>query len=192
MENQPIVRANRYAFENVFVFNSDDGSMEVYAQGGKKVWEPLQKAFCKAVLGQDIDPVDPLRPTFKLGHLLDPGFQLITDPMDQVEEAWMTRMRIVPHGSAGYIEIKADPKAGSGDLRRKCERWLQEGNVTACGARVQSVSFSLRFAHDGPGRQPTLSFSVNAPNSSDLKSKPDEYRAVGERCLKRWGVTDDQ
>ena len=84
--DQPVVRANRYAFENVFVFNSDDGSMEVYAKGGKKVWEPLQKAFCKAVLGQDIDPVDPLQPTFKLDHLLDPSFQLITDPMDRVEE----------------------------------------------------------------------------------------------------------
>jgi len=45
--------------------------------------------------------------------------------------------------------------------------------------------------HDGPGRQPTLTFDVSAPNSSNLKSKPDEKREVGERCLKLWEVVVD-
>ena len=26
----------------------------------------------------------------------------------------------------------------------------------------------------------------------NLKSKPDEVRVIGERCLRRWEVTDDQ
>jgi UDP-N-acetylglucosamine--N-acetylmuramyl-(pentapeptide) pyrophosphoryl-undecaprenol N-acetylglucosamine transferase len=60
------------------------------------------------------------------------------------------------------------------------------------GAKVLSASVAMRFRHEGPGRAPTLRFSVSAPNSSNLKSKPDEQRAVGERCLRRWGVTDDQ
>lgn len=190
--DEPIVRSDRYAFENVFVYNADDGSLEVFAQGGKKVWEPLQCAFCKSVLGRPVDPADPLRPTFKLDHLLAPNFPLPLAADDGVEEARITRMRIVPRGSNGYIEIKADPKASPNDIYRRIDRWIRTENVTTEGARVLSAAFSLRFAHEGPGRQPTLAFDVSAPNSSNLKSKPDEHRVVGERCLKRWGVTDDE
>ncbi|MFN9131425.1 MAG: hypothetical protein ACK5XO_01950, partial [Phycisphaerales bacterium] len=105
--DQPIIRSDRYAFENVFVYNADDGSLEVFAQGGKKVWEPLQCAFCKAVLGRSVAPADPLRPTFMLDHLLAPNSPLPLEATDGVEEAKITRMRIVPRGSSGYIEIKA-------------------------------------------------------------------------------------
>jgi len=189
---EPVVRADRYAFENLFVYNSDEGSMEVYAPGGKKIWAPLQVAFCKAVLEQDIPPADPLRPSFKLNHLLTPHFALPTDPHDMVEEARITRLRIEPRGSGGYIEVKADPKARPEDIYRKIERWLRMENIPADRARVVQATFSLKFVHDGPGRQPTLTFDVTAPHSSNLKSKPDAQRVVGERCLRMWGVTDDE
>ncbi len=189
---EPVVRADRYAFENLFVYNSDEGSMEVYAPGGKKVWSPLQVAFCKAVLKKDIPPADPLRPSFKLDHLLTPDFPLPTDPNDLVEEARITRMRLVPIGSGGYIEIKADPRAHRNDIYHKIERWLRSQTLSANSTRVMQATFSLKFLHDGPGRQPTLTFDVSAPHSSNLKSKPDEQRVVGERCLKRWGVVDDE
>jgi hypothetical protein len=190
--DEPVVRSDRYAFENVFVYNADDGSMEVFAQGGKPVWEPLQLAFCKAVLGRDVDPADPLKPTFKLDHLLSPDFPLTVEATDGVEDARITQMRVAPRGSGGWVEIKADPKASPNDIYRKFERWLRAENVTAEGAKVLSAQVAMRFRHEGPGRAPTLRFSVSAPNSSNLKSKPDEQRAVGERCLRRWGVTDDQ
>jgi hypothetical protein len=32
---------------------------------------------------------------------------------------------------------------------------------------------------------------VNRPNTCDLKSKPDDMRVVGERCLRKWGVVND-
>ena len=190
--DQPIVRSDRYAFENVFVYNSDDGSMEVFAPGGKKVWEPLQSAFCKAVLGEDVDPADPMRPSFHLDHLLAPNFPLPTDPNDGVEEARITRLRLSPRGSGGYVEIKADPKGHRNDIYRKIERWLKAESIPRDGTRVSQATFRLTFPHDGPGRQPVLTFDVSAPNTSNLKSKPDEKREVGERYLKRWGVVDDK
>lgn len=189
--DEPTVRADRYAFENVFVYNGDEGSMELFAQGGKKVWEPLQAAFCKAVLGEDVDPADPLRPSFRLDHLLTPDSPLPTDPQDGVEEARITRLRLAPHGSGGYIEIKADPKAHPNDIYRKMQRWLNAGIITPNGTRVLQATFHLKFRHDGPGRQPTLTFDVLVPYSCNLKSKPDEQREVGERCLKLWEIIAD-
>ncbi len=189
--SQPIVRSDRYAFENVFVYNAGDGSMEVFAQGGKKVWEPLQSAFCRAVLDENVDPSDPLRPSFRLDHLLTPNFPLPTDPRDGVEEARITRLRLAPRGSGGYIEIKADPKGHRNDIYRKIERWLKAECIPVDGTRVLQATFHLKFQHDGRGRQPTLTFDVSVPNSSNLKSKPDEQREVGERCLKLWEVVAD-
>lgn len=188
--DQPVVRADRYAFENVFVYNAGDGSMELFAQGGKKVWEPLQTAFCQAVLGEEVDPADPMRPAYQLDHLLRPDFPLPTDPADGVEEARITLLRIAPRGSGGYIEIKADPKGHPNDIYRKIERWLKAG-VAVEGVRVLKASFHLKFHGNGNGRQPTMTFEVSAPNSSNLKSKPDEQREVGERCLKLWKVVED-
>jgi len=189
--DQPIVRSDRGAFQNVFVYNGGDGSMELFAQGGKKVWEPLQAAFCKAVIGIDVDPVDPMRPSFRLDHLLSPNFSLPTDPVDGVEDVRITRLRLVPRGSGGYIEIKADPKAHRNNIYHKIERWLKTENIPAESTRVMQATFRLAFQHDGSGRQPTLTFDVSAPHSSNLKSKPDEQRIVGERCLKRWKVVED-
>ncbi|QNN25105.1 hypothetical protein HED60_23450 [Planctomycetales bacterium ZRK34] len=187
--DQPIVRADRYAFENVFVYNEGDGSMELYAQGGKKLWEPLQTAFCEAVLDEKIDPADPMRPAYQLDHLLTPDFPLPTDPADGVEEARITLLRIAPPGSGGYIEIKADLKGNRNDIYRKIERWLKAG-VAVEGARVVKASFLLKFQGNGHGRQPTMPFDVT-PNSSNLKSKPDEQREVADRSLKMWKVVED-
>ena len=173
---EPTVRSDRYAFENVFVYNGDDGSMERFAQGGKKVSEPLQAAFCQAVLGEDVDPADPLRPSFRLDHLLTPDYPLPTDPQDGVEDAPLARLRLAPHGSGGYVEIKADPKDHPNDIYRKMERWLKAGVSTAAGTRVLQATFHLKFRHDGPGRQPTLTFDVLVQNYCNLKSKPDEQR----------------
>lgn len=189
--NEPTVRADRGAFQNVFVYNSGDGSMELFAQGGRKVWEPLQAAFCKAVIGIDVDPVDPMRPSFRLDHLLSPNFPLPTDPGDAVEDARITRLRLAPRGSGGYVEIKADPKAHRNDIYHKIERWLKTENIPADSTRIMQATFRLAFQHDGAGRQSILTFDVSAPHSSNLKSKPDEQRVVGERCLKRWKVVED-
>ncbi|TVQ34156.1 MAG: hypothetical protein EA376_00630 [Phycisphaeraceae bacterium] len=187
---EPIVRADRYAFQNVFVYNADDGSMEVFAQGGKKVWEPLQSAFCSAVLDEHVDPADPLRPSFKLDHLLTPDFPLPTDPNDRVEEARIKRIKLGKRGWRDAIELTIDPRDHRNAIYRKIELLRRVGLVTD-DTQVLSVTFALKFVHDGPGRQPTMTFDVSAPNSSDLKSKPDEQRAIGERCLRQWEVVDD-
>jgi hypothetical protein len=54
----------RYAFHNVFVYSPNDGSLDLIAKGGQDLHYPLQKAFCQAVLGIDVEPADPIRPVY--------------------------------------------------------------------------------------------------------------------------------
>lgn len=189
--DEPLIRSDRYAFEVVFVYNRDEGSLELFAQGGQRVWSPLQVEFCKAVLNEEVDPADPIRPSFYLDHLLNPLCALPTDPADLVEEARITRLRFSPRGSGGWIEVKADAKAPPDDIYRKIDRHLKKESIVTEGTRVMQATFALKFHHDGKGRQKTMTFNVTAPNSCDLKHKPDEQRVVGERCLRLWEVSRD-
>jgi len=190
-DGRPAMQAGRYAFENVFVYNSGEGTMESYAPGGRQVREPLEAAFCQAVLGVEVAPADPLRPSYKLDHLLQTDFPLATDPHDRVAEARITAMRLSPTGSNGSVEIKADIKGAPNDIYRKIERWLDDTHLPRESTRVLKATFRLTFQHDGPGRAPTMTFSVGAPSSCDLKSWPDDKREIGERCLKLWKVSGD-
>jgi len=165
--------------------------MESYAPGGRKVREPLEVAFCEAVLGVEVGPADPLRPSYRLDHLLQPDCPLVTDPRDRVTEARITTMRLSPVGSNGSVEIKADIKGPPDDIYRKIERWLNAKHLPRESTRVLRVTFRLTFQHEGPGRTPTMTFSVGVPSSCDLKSWPDDRREAGERCLKLWKVSSD-
>ncbi|MBX3403827.1 MAG: hypothetical protein KF699_10495 [Phycisphaeraceae bacterium] len=186
-DGQVVRREERRAFDNVFVFNPGDGSLEMFAPGGKAVYEPLQKAFCKAVMGLDVGPADPLRPAYSLDHLLKPGRAMPTDPGDRIAEVKITRARLqVVDRPAEYVELGIDRRGGGG-LDRAIQEYLNTARLPLDRLRVRQMSFQLVFA--GNARARSVSFSVSCPNSCDLKSRPDAQRAIGERCLRLWEVT---
>lgn len=152
-DGQPTMEAGRYAFENVFVYNSGEGTMELYAPGGRQVRVPLEAAFCKAVLQIDVDAAAPLRPSYRLDHLLQTDYPLAADPNDLVAEARITMLRLAPIGSGGSVEIKADIKGPPNDIYRKIERWLSEKHLSRDSTQVLKATFRLTFRHDGPDRK---------------------------------------
>ena len=185
-------RCDRYAFENVFAFHPDEGALELSVRGGKKVQEPLQTAFCRAVLEIDADPADPLKPAYQLDHLLNENFPLTTDPADRVAEARIVRLKLEPRTAPlSHIELKADPKGPPNEIFQMLAHYCNPANASAARMRVRQVGFRLTFMGNGARKPKTLSFNVSSPDSCDLKSKTDEMRAVGERCLKQWGIVRD-
>lgn len=187
-----VKRSARYAFENVFVFTPTEGALELFVRGGRKVYEPLQVAFCQATLGADVDPADPLQPAYRLDHLLDPSFQLRWDPADRIAEARIVRLRLEPKAAPlSHIEVKADPKGHASEIHQMIAHYLDREHVSPARMRVGQAGFRITFMSDGRAKPKTLTFNVSCPNSCDLKSKTDETRAIGERCLKLWGITGD-
>lgn len=185
-----VPREDRRAFEHVFVYSSNDGSLEMFARGGKAVYGPLQQIFCKAALGLDVDPADPVRPAYTLDHLLLPNRTLRTDPHDRIASVTITRVRLQPIDAAGdYIELGLDPNRGVHHIDQAIAEYLNTKRLSPDRVRVRQMSFKLLFTPDGPAR--SLSFNVTCPSTSDLKSKPDELRTIGERCLRLWEVTGE-
>ena len=184
-----VPRSERYAFENVFVLTPSEGALELHARGGKKVWAPLQEAFCLAVLAVDVGAADPLKPAYQLDHLLDSNFPLRTDPNDGIADARIIRMRLEPKAAPmSHIEVKADRKGHPTEIYQMMEYYLNQRNAPASAFRLHQASFRVTLLGDGRGKLKTLTFNVSCPNTCDLKSQPDDLRSIGERCLKLWEI----
>jgi len=183
-------RSDRSAFTNVFAYCPDGGTLELFARGGRKVIVPLQSLFCKSVLDTDVDPADPQESAFQLDHLKNRNVALPTDPQDRIAEVQVRSLRLEVVGAPRRrITLDADPQGHRGDIYQMVERYLNAAALPLAKLRVTHAKFCLTFMHEGPGRARTLTFNVGL-NSCDLKSKPEDMRAVGERCLKLWGIAD--
>ncbi|MGE0758256.1 MAG: S16 family serine protease [Pirellulaceae bacterium] len=179
------------AFSVLFVACPQDGCLELVAKGGRAVQYPLQQAFCKAVLGLDIDPADPQRPEYQLQQVLDPEFRYPTEPGDCIACVRLSRIRLEPVSHSRKVifhELKFSPKVLRTDWLRVIQRELDGHGMTAADVRVKQASFQLVFVDRAVAGAKTLTFTVCLPNTCDLKSKPDSVREIGERCLQRWGM----
>jgi len=181
-------RYDRSAFTNVFAYCPTDGTLELFAKGGRKVVGPLQTLFCKAVLDTDVDPADPAETAYQLDHLKNRSVALPTDPQDRIAEVQVRSLRLEVVGAPRRrITLDADPQGHRGDIYQMIDNYLNADALPSATLRVTHVKFCLTFMNEGQGRAKTLTFNVG-PNSCDLKSKPEDMRAVGERCLKLWRI----
>ena len=89
-----------------------------------------------------------------------------------------------------YEEIGFSPHATLHMATRELSERLAAQNLLPGHVTVKQAGFQLQFLGDGTRKQKTMTFNVSCTNSCDLKSKPDEMREIGERCLKLWGIVD--
>jgi hypothetical protein len=184
-------REETYTFTNVFIYVPSEGALELIAKGGKKVHLSLRKAFCKAILGIEVDDDEPVRPSYQLDHLLNPNFAFVTEPQDRIAAVRLRRLRLVPIVSVPaveYLEFKFLENASHADVLTAINQLLGAHNLNRTQVTVAQVGIQLQFLSDGRRRGKTMTFNVTYPNTCDLKSKPDDVRAIGERCIQRWGI----
>ncbi len=187
-------REESYTFSNVFIFTPGEGAVEIIARGGKKVQMPLRKAFCKAVMGIDVADDDPVRPSFRMDHLLDPAFAFTTDDGDRVSAVRPRRYRLVPKvyvPTVEYLELKFTEAATRREVQIAIDSLLGAYKLDRSQVAVAQASIQLLFMSDGHRKGKTMTFNVNCPNSCDVKSKPDDVRIVAERLIRRWEILHD-
>lgn len=184
------VRSGRAAFENVFVINTNQGTLEMYVRGGKKVADPLLSHICRGIWDCDVVLTAPQKPCYSLDHLLQNDYPLSTDPAWGVREARITRLRFAQRGFSGHVEAKTGRDSARNDIYRRLESQIQFERFPQAGTKVLQATFQLEF-DNGHDKRSMMSFDVSIPNSCTLKSKSEMHRVVGEKCLKRWGVILD-
>jgi len=179
----------RRAFEVVFVYDREHGTLEMYARGGKRVNEPLQEIFCRVILGEELGPEDRDSHPYELNGLISRHFAFPTDPEDGIESVRIRKLRLTVKGmSRRRIMLEADPDAGPDDIYDMMEQYLDQERIPASILNVTQAGFKLTFDQQEGERRRSLSFEVSYPNSSNLKSKPERLRDIGEKYLRNWGV----
>lgn len=184
----------RYAFQNVFAYDSQKGTLDIFATPRKATDEALPRMFADALLGISQVSAARIRRVYRLDHLLSPQFEFQTDPADSIAHVQLTHMRVGhrnarPNGQ--YKELGFGRDQSLAQIRECVRKELVELDADSDLLAVHTVGFRLQFRSRSNARAKSLSFYVTAPNTCDLKEKPEDLRMVGEHCLKLWSITHD-
>lgn len=179
----------RRAFELVFAYDQQHGTLDMFVRGGKKVYIPLQEIFCRVILSEEIAPENRDSHPYELNGLISRDSHFPTDPDDGIEEVRVRRLRLSVKGmSKRRITLEANPDGDADDIYDMMDEYLNQQRIPASIVNVTQVGFKFSFDQEDPGLPRSLSFDVSYPNSSNLKSKPERLRDLGEKYLKQWGV----
>jgi hypothetical protein len=160
---QFIRRPQRPAFEVIFLFDPIEGTLDLYAKGGKKVNEALQTIFCRTLLGQDLPPANPNSQTYELNGLKSRNFRFPTDAADGIEEVRLRKLRLSPLGGPkDRIILHADPAGPPDGVYRMMDGCLNRETLPEALINVTLAEFHFRWAHTGQGRPKTLVRTDNA------------------------------
>ena len=183
--------SQRDAFSLLFVFCPQDGSLELVAKGSKAAHYPLQRAFAQSVFGIDVAPADPLRPEYQLDQVLDSDFAFPTETTDRIALVRLSRILLKPIPSSlcqTTLQLSFTSKMSRRQWIEVIHSMIATLRLERHQVEVKQATFQLKFVNRGFGRTKTMTFTVNLPSSCDLKTKPDELREIGIRCLQRWGI----
>lgn len=175
----------RPAFEVIFRYHEGERSLEINAKGGKKTRGELQKIFSRAILGVDIFVLSNEAATYVLDDLLDPEFELTTDPADGISSVRITELKLGLMGRIRRaITLQAGPGGGSESVYGLLADILAGGKIPKVLLTVIQVGIQFIFDAEGNQRKKTLSFRVSYPNSCSLRN--DATHELAKEYLKRW------
>jgi hypothetical protein len=174
----------RSAFEIVFAYAPEQGTLEVCAAGvPPRTKRKLEEAFARELLGQFLGPWAP--PAYELKRLLAPDFDLATEPADGVT-ARLRALRLRVPNSAERILLESEVGPGPGLIRARVAHFVNEHAVALQDADVDLARFHFAFAAAAGGREGSLTFDVVAPNSCNLRGQREERVRVILRYLRLW------
>ena len=162
-------RPHNPAFEVVFVYSQNDGTLDLNFKGSYKAVEPLQNMFTSTILKLNELPPDPKdQRVYDLSPLSQKDFDFTFTPGSGIEDVVVKKMRLSSRFNKGEkITLEADtsnnPKAIY-DLMDKIRKAtpIHQYNVTQV-----VLSASMIVAADKPAKPVTI--RITHPNSCSLK-----------------------
>jgi hypothetical protein len=183
----------RPAFDVIFVYCHEEGSLDLYVEGEKGTVLDLQRIFGRAILGVELPDPEAIGVVYELQGLLDRGFPLPLEPEDGVEEVRVRRLRLkIMESESGNrnrlrrITLEARAKDDRAAVYDLLDDVLAGERIPREVLSVQHVGLQLVFRPDDRARRRTLSFDVSHPDSCSLKYQP--MHLVAKGLLKRWGL----
>lgn len=177
-------RPRRAVFDVALLFRPDDGTLEIHAPGKRDEVDALYGIFCDTALGGYVPPEGYAAPTYRLAKVVDRGFAFATDAIDGIERIDVLSMRLHHGGVAKRPRITFEPEpCGLADfmtqlaahVARPVSEWV-----------LAQVKLRAVFSAVGKRKARTVTFTLTAPDTSDLKDSRDHVVLKG--YLSRWGL----
>lgn len=104
-------RARNRAFEVVFVYCKDEGSLDICCKGGKKTVQAMQRIFGQAILGLEELPVeDEGDEVYDLLALTDPALELVCPLGSSIRWVRVRKLQLASErNDRARITLEADP-----------------------------------------------------------------------------------
>jgi len=177
------------AFEVIYIYDPVDGTLDLYAQGGKDTKKDLQELFARTILHEDLgEEEDDSRP-YELNGLKKRDFAFPTDPADRITEVRVKELRLSVIGNArNRVTFDVTPNGATDEIYDFIAKSLHEQRLPMAMVNVSSAVLQVRFDNTGGnGRSTkTVTFRISHPDSCNLKDKPEHL--VVKSYLKRWGL----
>lgn len=189
-------RPRQSAFEVIFVYRPEDGTIELHARGDKRQKEALAEIFCIHALGLVGLPDEDGREPFKLAVLKDPTFEFRCDSADRVQSVDVRLMRLdLPFdrhkGSSRRITLEAKstqdaPRALYGLIREA----INSLHVDIDDVQIGKAKLCFTFRPVGNERPKTLTFEIGYPDRCTLKD--DHHDQIARKYLTEWGIARNE
>ncbi len=186
LSRQPL----RPAFEIVFVYNVEARTLDMFAQGERRWRTELRDLFCEHIL-HTIAPPQSETSRYQLNPLINRDFPLPVDPANGILSASIRKMRVQERGCPERVGLEANPAAGPGNIYDMLDKHFPIERFPRSNLYVNEVAIHVQYRTQDNEKDRPLTFTVSYPDGCNLKSMSDERRAIGERCLRHWGILND-
>lgn len=171
-------RPHKPAFEVVYVFNDEDGVLELFARGDKKVKLALQQCFGRAILQTHLGPESARKPPYELNPLKTRGFHFETPAADFVKEVRVLMLRLSHVDSHGRMVFEGDPEKGPDAVYEFMEKALAVDRLPLTKFNVTKATIRVVFAPPGQDEH-AVTFNLGYPSSCSLRDEPDHAKIKG-------------
>lgn len=178
----------RTATEIIFVYQPEEGVLEMVASGDKKRKERIAEAFCKEMLGLKALPDPRSNPPYNLDVLKRGDFAFKTDAEDNIERVELRLLRFdLPGRGYRRLVLSGRPTPEVPDvLQSLIEEAIDKTKVPLTELQVSQARLSFRFRGLNGKRGKTLTFEVTYPDRCNLKDHG--HDAVAKKYLSKWGI----
>ena len=161
-------RPHHPAFEVIFVYSQNDGTLDIFLSGDRKPVPDLQAIFADAILKAELGPDEKDERVYDLNPLRSRHFQFTYGPESGIADVAVIKIRLKIHGKSERIVLEADPSYNKNavfDLLDKVAKAIPIHQVA-----ITQVGIKVTFAHNPSSRKArTRTFDINWLNSCSLK-----------------------
>lgn len=168
-EDKEFIRRPRHpAFEIIFVYSQNDGTLDVYLTGDRKPVPDLQEIFADTILKAELGPDEKDERVYDLNPLRSRQFQFVYDPQSGIVDVAVKKLRLSVYGKRERVLLEADPTSNKHAIFDLLDK-LAKG-IPLAQMAVTQVGIKVTFGHNPTSsKASTRAFDINWPNSCSLK-----------------------